>query len=308
MAKTEYRAINFGAAKLRLIEQAAAIVEEYEAQGFDLTLRQLYYQCVTRLIIPNKFTEYKRLGDTITDARYAGLIDWDSISDRGRALEAVGHWADVPDMILAAYQSHRLEKWQDQPHWVEVWIEKDALSGVFEPVCQRLDVPYFACKGYTSASEMYKAAVRLMEKADRDQRPVILHFGDHDPSGVDMTRDIAARLTEFMEHDGYDGPEVIRCALSLDQVARYQIPENPVKLSDGRAQKYITRYGTESSWELDALDPAVLTALVEDHVAEWRDEEKWDAMVEREARERELLRATSRHWGEIAAIVERMAS
>lgn len=300
MATIAYRSVNFGADKRALIARAAAIVAEYAAQGYDLTLRQLYYQCVTRLILPNKFTEYKRLGDTITDARYAGLIDWDAISDRGRELVAVSHWRDPADMIAAAAYSHRIEKWADQPHWVEVWVEKDALSGVFQPVCERLDIPLFACKGYTSASEMHKAAERLMERCDRDQQPVILHFGDHDPSGVDMTRDIEDRLTEFMNHDDYLGPEVIRCALSLAQVRDFGIPENPVKLSDGRARKYIAEYGTESCWELDALDPGVLTGLVGDNVARFRDDTLWDAAVEREKEERDLLRLASRNWASVA--------
>jgi hypothetical protein len=222
VAKIAYRDINFGAARLALIGQAVGIVEAYQAAGYDLTLRQLYYQCVSRLIIPNKFSEYKRLGDVIADARYAGLIDWDAISDNQRNLASVPHWADPSEMILAAYQSHRLDKWADQVYRVEVWIEKDALSSIVGPACRRLDVPYIACKGYMSASEIHVSAMRMIAYREHDQHPIILHFGDHDPSGVDMTRDIEERLSEIMEHDehGYAGPRVIRCALNLDQVRR----------------------------------------------------------------------------------------
>lgn len=306
MAKIAYRTTNFGAARLALIEQAVGIVEEYEAAGYDLTLRQLYYQCVSRLIIPNKFTEYKRLGDIVADARYAGLIDWDAISDNQRNLASVSHWADPADMINAAYQSHRLDKWQGQPYRVEVWIEKDALSSIVGPACRRLDVPYIACKGYMSASEMKVAADRLQGYMDNDQHPVILHFGDHDPSGVDMTRDIGDRLSEFLEHDGYEGAEVIRVALSLAQVRQYNLPENPVKLSDGRARKYIARYGTESSWELDALEPQVLEGLIEDNVAPYRDDDTYNGRELLELKERALLQATSQNWRQLVTVVEGM--
>lgn len=304
MAKIAYRNTNFKPDTLRLIGRVLGIIEEYEAAGYDLTLRQVYYQAVSRLIIPNKFEEYKRLGSIIADARYAGLIDWDTISDNQRNLASVSHWDDPADMINAAAQSHRLDKWLGQPNRLEVWIEKDALSSIFGPACRRLDVPYIACKGYMSASEMHVAAERLTGYMDADQTPIILHFGDHDPSGVDMTRDIEERLAEFMEHDGgYGGPRVIRCALSMRQVGQYGLPENPVKLTDGRAKKYIERYGTTSSWELDALEPQVLEGLITDNVARYRNDDLYDTREALERKERALLATTSRRWREIEPLM-----
>ena len=163
----------------------APFIAEYAAQGYDLTLRQLYYQFVSRDLLPNRQSEYKRLGDIINDARLAGLVDWEAIVDRTRNIRALSHWSDPASIVKAAANSFAVDKWADQPKRVEVWIEKDALVGVFEPVCEELDVPLFSCRGYTSQSEVWGAAQRLEKYLMADQEVVILHIGDHDPSGLD---------------------------------------------------------------------------------------------------------------------------
>lgn len=165
------------------------------------------------------------------------------------------------------------------------WIEKDALVGVIESACQRLDVDFFSCRGYTSLSEMWRAGERLGGYIDDGQEPIILHLGDHDPSGIDMTRDIAERLEMFVGIP----VEVIRIALNRDQVDQYGPPPNPAKVTDSRAGAYIAEHGRQS-WELDALEPTVLQQLIEDHVEEWRDEDLWEEAVAREKADKERLR------------------
>lgn len=268
------------------IDQANEIIHEYLGQGFSLTLRQLYYQMVARGLLPNKQKEYKRLGSIIGDARLAGLIDWRAIEDRTRELKENSHWSSPAAIVKSAVSSYAIDKWQDQPHRVEVWIEKDALTGVIGPTCRRLDVPYFSCRGYTSLSEMYRAGQRLDRRIQwHDQETIILHLGDHDPSGLDMTRDIEERLSMFLQRP----VEVRRIALNMDQVEQYSPPPNPTKLSDSRAPEYVAEHGRES-WELDALRPEVLTSLITDHVAEIRDEELWTNAVQDEAEQKEMLR------------------
>lgn len=281
MPKIKYQEIKLSAPKLAVIAQANAIIAEYAAQGFDLTLRQLYYQFVARDLIPNRLQEYKRLGDIVNDGRLAGLIDWEAIVDRTRHLRSLAHWDGPNDIVEGASQQFRVDKWLTQPHRVEVWIEKDALVGVIAGVCDQLDVPYFSCRGYTSQSEMWSAARRL--KAYRDQTPIILHFGDHDPSGVDMTRDITDRLEMFM-----GGLEVKRLALNFDQVQEHNPPPNPAKLTDSRCGAYIKRFGDES-WELDALDPATLAGLIRDEIEGLQDDDAWGAAVEKEVEGRQQL-------------------
>lgn len=291
---------NFSAGSREIIDHANNIINEYSKQGFDLTLRQLYYQLVSRNLIANRQTEYKRLGGIINDARLAGEIDWLAIVDRTRELEKLSNWSSPSDIVGACASQFRYDKWKDQEYRPEVWIEKDALTGVIEKVCNELQVSYFSCRGYTSQSEMWVAARRLVDFAADEQTPVIIHLGDHDPSGIDMSRDIEARLEMFMEHEGWR-TEFKRIALNMDQVRRYNPPPNPTKLTDSRATGYIEKYGT-SSWELDALEPKVMTKLIQDAVLAVRDEEKWKAQVRREEVAKDALHFAADNWARIQFI------
>lgn len=288
----------FNASNQALVERCDQICRDYAGQGFDLTLRQLYYQLVARDIIPNTLRSYKHLGGIINDARLAGMIDWNHISDRTRNLQANSHWGSPSSIIDGAAYSYRRDKWATQQHRVEVWIEKDALVGVLDAICPKLDVDYFSCRGYTSQSELYRAAKRVQRYIDFGQTPVVIHLGDHDPSGKDMTRDIADRFSLFM-----GGIEVNRIALNMDQIEAYMPPPNPAKLTDSRAQAYIAEFG-DDSWELDALEPQVLTELIDRTVKAYRDEDRWRAQVEIEEHERRLLENVSSKWTAIAEKLE----
>lgn len=266
MPKKCYLEKSFKPESLAMVDQVNEIIEEYQAQGFELTLRQLYYQFVSRDLLPNNLRSYKNLGSLVNDARLAGLVDWEAIVDRTRELRGRTHWTSPAEILKAAATSYCVDRWTGQPARPEVWIEKDALLGVFEGVCQSLDVSYFSCRGYTSQSEMWEAARRMTRRHAIDgQKTVVLHFGDHDPSGVDMSRDISDRLAMFTAEVGSDIVDLERIALTHDQVEQYKPPPNPAKLTDSRATSYVSRYGRES-WELDALDPKVLAELVRRNV------------------------------------------
>lgn len=298
MPKIRYSDKKLSPGKLAVIEKANEIIEAYEAQGFTLTLRQLYYQFVARDLIANNQKEYDNLGAAIVDGRMVGLIDWHAITDRTRNLKSVAHWSNPAHIINVVADQFRIDKWANQDARVEVWIEKDAVAGIVEGVCEELDVPYFSCRGYTSVSEMWAGAMRLRGHMRNHQVPVILHFGDHDPSGMDMTRDIGKRLETFM-----GGLEVRRLALNWDQIQEFSPPPNPTKLGDSRAAAYITEFGHES-WELDALEPSVLVNLIRDTVIEFRDDDKWAQMVEREDEDRALLSKASERWQELVTVLE----
>ena len=299
MPKICYRQKRFSDDRMDKINKANAIIAEYAAQGFELTLRQLYYQFVSRDFIANNMREYKNLGDIINDARLAGLVDWEAIVDRTRNLQKLAHWEAPSDIINACANQYRIDKWADQPYRVECWIEKDALVGVIEGVCNELDIPYFSCRGYTSQSEMWSAAMRLKAHRRGDQKPLILHLGDHDPSGKDMTRDITDRLSEFSGGE----IEVQRLALNMPQVEQYNPPPNPAKITDSRAEGYIAEFGTES-WELDALEPAVIATLIRDATYAVRDADKWAAQVAEEETQRKQLGKVSKQWEDIIENLE----
>ncbi|GAA2410769.1 MULTISPECIES: hypothetical protein [Nonomuraea] len=297
MARRCYVPKNFSTAHLDIIEKANAICADYQRQGFDLTLRQLYYQFVARGWLENHQRQYNRLGEIVTAARLAGDMDWDYIVDRTRNLRGLPHWNDPSHIVASVAYSYRTQRWANQPHRVEVWIEKDALVGVIAGVCERYDVDYFSCRGYTSISEVYQAAQRLIRYNRAGHKPVILHLGDHDPSGVDMTRDIRDRLELFGAN-----VEISRIALNMDQVEQYNPPPNPAKLTDSRATGYIEQHGY-SSWELDALDPTTLDALIAGEIDDLLDHDQWALDTADMEEERSLLTAVSDRWNDVAEFV-----
>ena len=269
-----------------LLAHAVRVADEYMAEGYQLTLRQLYYQLVARDIIPNAQSWYKRLGDVVTKARMSGWLDWDAIVDRGRTPVMPSQWDSPTHILNVAADSYRTDRWQGQETYVEVWVEKDALMGILEPVCEREHVRALACRGYASATAIYDSAKRLGDAAERGQEPHVLYLGDHDPSGLDMTRDIRDRLSTML---AYFDVQVDRLAPNMDQVIEHAPPPNPTKLSDSRAKRYIASYG-DDSWELDALDPATLTQVVDEAILNLRDAELWDAMLDEEEKERAQIR------------------
>jgi hypothetical protein len=289
MPRICYREKTFTAEHQAIIATADQICDEYEAQGFKLTLRQLYYQFVARAIIENSQQSYKRLGSIINDARIAGQLDWDAIEDRTRNLETLASWETPGDLLEACADQFKYDLWADQDHRVEVWVEKEALVGIIQPICDELRVPYFACRGYTSQSEAWAAGRRFKGYNGENQGVVVLHLGDHDPSGIDMTRDNLERIQLFSE---FGDVKLIRLALNEEQVHRYRPPPNPAKVTDSRAEGYIAKFGHES-WELDALEPKVIADLIRRNVKKYRDAEVWRESLEREEKAQERLRTTA---------------
>jgi hypothetical protein len=327
------------------------VLASYAEQGFDLTLRQLYYQFVAHDLFPDNRTwrwvessrkwvrdpdgtknaepNYKWLGDIVNKGRMGGYIDWDSIVDRTRELEERPHWDTPVELVEAAAKQFRVEMWAEQPHYVEVWIEKDALTGVIEGTCNRFDVPFFSCRGYTSQSEMWGASQRLLKKIIDGKTVTILHLGDHDPSGIDMTRDIEDRLTLFVAQDyvranakeeglsvdelsetnirvtareAVDRLTIDRVALNMDQVREFGPPPNPAKMTDARFESYRSEFGLKS-WELDALDPATFDRLISgrlEGLIEWG---PWGEAQERKDDGRELLTGVGERWDDVTELL-----
>lgn len=230
-----------------------------------------------------------------------GLVDWLSITDRTRFLRTNTHWTNPQEIINASATSFYMDRWRLQNHRPEVWVEKDALVGVIASICEPQDVPYFACRGYGSQSEMWLAAMRIKRYIRDGFKPVIFHLGDHDPSGIDMTRDVTERLYTFVGQP----VRVRRLALNWDQIQQYQPPPNPTKLTDSRAGSYIENYG-ESSWELDALSPSQIAALIEDALADIRNDDMWDEAERQERVHKEQLQKAADLWPRISKGLDKM--
>lgn len=278
---------------LRAILQADAILKEYADQGFILTLRSLYYKFVARGLFPddrkwrwsgkrwvrdkkgtkNAQPNYIWLKKLCTDGRLSGYIDWSHMVDNTRSLEALQSYDGIQSALKTWASWYHTDMWASQKYRPEVWVEKDAVAGFVRGVCQENDVPFFSCRGYTSLSEMWRASMRLRQNMDDDHQPFIIHFGDHDPSGIDMSRDITNRLqSTFMADCAF-----LRVALTMEQVEAFNppLPCDPAKITDSRYQAYVKRFG-DDSWELDAIEPAKFRELIESQLklivnkAQWK--------------------------------------
>lgn len=302
--KRHYKNWSPNQSSLNLVARANQIIDEYQAAGYVLTLRQLYYQFVARDLIENTERSYKNLGSIITRARMAGLVSWEAIEDRNREHNTFWCEEDILEPIRKLPYYIRFDQWARQETYVEVWVEKEALGNVVERACNPLMVPFMSCKGYLSASEAWRAGMRFEEKLDEGKNCVLIHLGDHDPSGIDMTRDNSERLDLFTGY-GRRYVDVRRIALNMDQVEQYDPPTNPAKITDSRAKEYIKRYG-RSSWELDALEPSVLEKLIKDEIESFIDQDRWDEVDEQETEAEETLRAIHDNWSHVENLLKNL--
>lgn len=296
MGLEKFEDFNFRKSTLKRIEQANAIIAEMRAEGYTLTVRQLYYQFVARDLLENTMQNYKNLAAMVDNGRKAGLIDWDAIEDRTRYLREVRTYSDPANFLTRMARSYYAEAlWRDQEAYCEVWIEKDALVGVVERPCNEWRVPYFACRGYASSSELYEAGKRLARKRAAGKRVVIFHLGDHDPSGMNMSDVNRDSLRMFARTNGV---ELRRLALNYDQVEEYDPPPNPAKDSDARFAGYADMMVTEHdadpddipSWELDALNPSTIDGIVRAAIEEVVDQDLFsERFAEEEANKNTLL-------------------
>lgn len=286
-----YEPTNFRADTLAIIETANEIIDDYAADGYTLTLRQLYYQFVARNLIENTERSYKKLGNHITKGRMAGLVSWRAIEDRTRSAKVPWFQESEEDVLSGIEYGISFDQWARQEHYVEVWVEKEALSAVVARPCDALDVAHLACKGYLSASEAWRSGMRFLKAANDGKKCVLFHLGDHDPSGIDMTRDNGDRLDIFAEFN----VRVERLALNMDQVEQYNPPSNPTKITDSRAAGYLERFG-HTSWELDALEPKVIDDLVTNAIEPLIDRDIWNEVFEEEQEAKHALRALGNNW------------
>lgn len=327
MAKEFIRGIKFRAESVERVDLMNEIIEEYQDQDLKLTARQLYYQFVARGHIPNSQKEYKKLTCLLTDARYAGLVDWDAIEDRGREPSSPAEWHDLQSLTESALQAYRLPRWEGQDYYVELWVEKQALAGVLEPLAREFHVTLMVNKGYSSASAMKESSERIKRHTvedPEDEIRILSHnlkesrhdFGKDSHHYQDMLLDAGKRFTELIprktvifylgDHDP-SGEDMVRdiddrlgefgclrmdvkkLALTMEQVKRYDPPPNPAKITDPRAKDYIAKYG-DKSWEVDALPPDVLARLIRRGFESVIDKEMMDVIKKREEEDKHRLR------------------
>jgi hypothetical protein len=290
--RQQYQDVNFRSDTLALIDLMNDIVDEYVDQGFRLTVRQLYYQLVARAIIENTERSYKRTTSIVNDARMAGLMDWDAIEDRTRAFIRRTRWESASEILLASARSFHLDMWETQPTRVFCIVEKEALAGVLQGICNRYDIPLLAARGYPSGTVLREFAESDIIPYIDDQHIEIIHLGDHDPSGIDMTRDLRERIRLFGSSNDVS---LTRIALTMNQINEQKPPPNPAKTTDSRFMEYRRRYGSES-WELDALQPQYLASLVEREAKKHIDNDAWQERITETNQIKERIEKVAREF------------
>lgn len=254
-----------------------------------LTLRQIYYRLVAGYEYPNTTSAYNQLSKQLVKARERNDIDKTRIEDRSR--EFVGgdyHFNNLEEYVTYKFETflnspthYGRKLWTSQPEYVIVWVEKDALSRVISAVADEYNVTTCPSRGYASYTYITEALARLPE----EKEITVLHFADHDSSGLDMTRDLVNRFSEYSDLE----IAVERIALNYDQVQHLELPSNPAKRADPRAESYIAQYGNEC-WELDAIEPTDLQRMVSEAIENHIDSDIWNETLEQIQQEREELR------------------
>lgn len=326
------------AEKQDIVDAIVDICNEYDDNGDILTLRQLYYQLVSKDLIPNHDTVYKKIGSIKDDIVYSGMVDWDVFEDRGRVPIRAYYERGVKEALEFTKRGYKLDRQTDQPIHIEVWTEKDAISGLLRKVTDPLTMHLVVNKGYSSSTAMYGAYNRFCDQLEEGKQVVILYFGDHDPSGLDMIRDIQERIMfmllngtrkdtvwlnrrierwrdDIMSGDGLPEHleddeslwvddfrecfnwemaffrahfEVRQIGLTMTQIKTYNLPPNPAKITDPRADNYIKQYG-KISWEVDALKPDTMRAIVSDAIARLMDKNIYEKVMAKERADIEKL-------------------
>lgn len=288
--KQKFKHVNFKPASLELLDAINEIIEEYQAQGLRMTLRQLYYQLVTRNTIANQERAYKNLGKLLSEGRLTGHVDWNAIEDRLRKPHKVTEWKNPRQIMEAVVAGYKMDRWALQETYIELWVEKDALAGVLEPIADQYHVVLMVNRGYSSQSAMKESAERFRAQYLKGKHQVkILYIGDMDPSGEDMVRDVEERIYTLSQEVPV---QVVKLAITEAQVAQFTPPPNPTKMTDSRAAAYIEKFGMDS-YEADALPPDILAGVARGAIEAEIDFQAWANVVDEEDAHKELLRQAS---------------
>ncbi|RIK78509.1 MAG: hypothetical protein DCC67_11475 [Planctomycetota bacterium] len=252
-----------------------AVVEQYRP----MTVRQVFYQLVSRGVIEKTEAQYKTtVCRLLVEMRREGQIPYSWIADNTRWMRKPNTYSSLSEMLSLTQETYRRAVWDNQDAYVEIWLEKEALAGVLVDVTSKWDVPLMVTRGYPSLSYVYSAAKAIEAQ---DKPAYLYYFGDRDPSGVDIDRFVAQQIGEI-------APDVElyfeRVAVTRSQISELELPTRPTKQSDSRSKNF-----AGESVEVDAIDPDTLRDLCESCITDHIDHDAYERLLAVEAAERDTL-------------------
>ena len=245
-----------------------------------VSVRQIFYNLTTQNIVDKTKNGYEQVVSISGKMREDGELPFSWISDATRWMRKPDTHDTLIDALEITKETYRKNLWANQSASVEIWLEKEALSGVVFPITARWDVPLMVTRGYPSKTFLYTSA----EDLNVDKTNYIYMLSDYDPSGVDLSRNTESTLRKYADEDCDITFE--RIAVTESQINEWELPSRPTKKSDVRSKTF-----TGESVELDAIPPDSLRGLVEDSITQHIDESSYLQLCEIESAERESLQA-----------------
>jgi hypothetical protein len=276
----------YGASTIKRLRATKAQIEERREGLLEIvsemqptTVRQVFYQATVRGLVEKTEDGYRKVHTDLTLLRRSGELPYDSLAGNTRWQRKPTTFDSVEDALRETAAFYRKSLWKDADAYVEIWLEKDALSGVIYPVTAMYDVPLMVARGYASLSFLHSAADYI---EGLDVPAYIYHLGDFDPSGVDAGEKIEEMLRELTPD-----AEIIfrRVAVTPEQIAAWRLPTRPTKATDSRAKNF-----GAISVELDAIEPSRLRAIVQDAIEFHLPADQFEIVKAAEESEREQIR------------------
>ncbi len=274
--------------KLELVQQILNELKDY----LPVTVRQIHYQLVGKNLVENTTSNYNMLSKLVKYARIDGYIPWETIEDRVRQAYLNRGWQNQEDFLETErynfLKGYRRELQQEQENYIEVWLEKDALTGIFQRMLNPYCIALCPARGFSSVSFLNDLRNRILTSQEKGQQAIMLYFGDHDPSGKIMLDTMQVTLEDEMEVADINYDPI---ALTEKQIEQYNLPikMGSAKKTDSRYKKFSQRYGDEAV-ELDALSPKDLEEIIKHAIIKYIDLSKLDYHQKEAEKERSNLK------------------
>jgi hypothetical protein len=265
-----------------------------------MTVRQAYYRATVAHLVDKTEQGYGIIKDDLKILREDGTMPFSWIVDNTRMMRKPVSYTGIEAALDRTASLYRRDMWANSDAYVEIWLEKDALSGVVYPITSRYDVPLMTARGYSSISFVYSTAQTISAAMEAGKEIYIYHFGDYDPSGQDAARDIEEKIRRYVaEDETLDADEINfeRVSVTPDQIRNWDLPTRPNKKSDTRTAKF----EGAASVELDAIEPNQLRKLVEDTILSHVDQDELRVNKVAEESEREFLRSLAAAQRDLSA-------